>query len=120
MAKNIVGKIENIVELRKLIGITMLITILVTSSTGCSPRHDSEADLVLTGGHVYTLNWPQPDKSGKTDENAPYSDAGWHADAEAVAISDGIIVAVGTNKEIQSLISKIDLRFLSTGIKMMF
>ncbi len=95
---------ENLMEIGRSISITILTAILVASSTGCSNREGREADLVLTGGNVYTLNWPRPDDSGKTSEHAPYSIAGWSADAEAIAIRDGNIIAIGSDEEIQSLI----------------
>jgi len=53
------------------------------------------ADLVLVNGHVYTLNWDEPDAQGRPAADAPHSASGWHPDADAIAIRDGHIVFVG-------------------------
>lgn len=68
-------------------------------SGGC--RYDPEpgADLVLINGRVYTLAWGEPSVDGAVAANAPHDDSGWHQDAEAVAITDGRIVFVGSTVE---------------------
>ena len=68
-------------------------------SGGC--RYDPEpgADLVLINGRVYTLAWGEPSVDGGVAANAPHDDSGWHPDAEAVAITDGRIVFVGSTVE---------------------
>ena len=61
------------------------------------------ADLLLTGGRVYTLDWGEPDLGGRPAPDAPFSEAeGWHPDAEAVAVRDGRIVFVGSSGEAEA------------------
>jgi Amidohydrolase family len=53
------------------------------------------ADLLLTGGRVYTFAWDEPALDGTPAANAPRSAAGFRPDAEAVAIrGDRIVIAV--------------------------
>ncbi len=62
------------------------------------------ADLILTHGRVYTLNWSEPDAEGNPGSDAPFDlESGWHPDAEAVAIRDGQIVYVGTSAGAEGL-----------------
>lgn len=62
-------------------------------------------DLILTGGRVYTFAWPDPNAEGRPAASAPYdaSEGGWQPDGEAVAIRDGLILAVGSAAEIAAL-----------------
>ena len=60
---------------------------------GCAPR--PAADLLLVGGRVYTLSWPDPDGEGRPNAAAPFDAAGWRPDAEAIAIGNGRILFVG-------------------------
>ncbi|MCP3956939.1 MAG: amidohydrolase family protein [bacterium] len=53
------------------------------------------ADLVITHGRVYTFAWGEPAADGTPAADAPRNGDGWHPDAEAVAIRDGLIVFVG-------------------------
>jgi hypothetical protein len=63
----------------------------------CQPSAPAPADLLLTGGRVYTLDWPDPDREGRPDPAAPWSaEEGWQPDAEALAVRDGRIAFVGT------------------------
>lgn len=82
--------------------------ILVAVATLClaacapDPADVSEAggaDLILTNGRVYTLRWDEPAPDGTVDAAAPRSDTGWHPDAEAVAISGGEILFVGSTRD---------------------
>jgi imidazolonepropionase-like amidohydrolase len=54
------------------------------------------ADVILTGGRVYTLSWPDPDGTGRPSRDAPYSADGWQPDAEALAIIGDRIIAAGS------------------------
>jgi hypothetical protein len=60
------------------------------------------ADLLLVGGHVYTLAWDDPAPDGTPAANAPRSAAGLRPDAEAVAIRGDRIVFVGSAGEAQA------------------
>lgn len=65
------------------------------SITGCDSGAES-ADLILTNAQVYSLDWGEPDAEGHPAPDAPFDPAtGWHPDAAAVAIQDGVIVFVG-------------------------
>lgn len=73
------------------------------SMAACSGRSEP-ADLVLIGGRVYTLDWPEPAPDGSPSPGAPYDDnRGWRPQAEALAIRDGHIVQIGTTDEILEL-----------------
>jgi hypothetical protein len=63
-------------------------------------RTEPPADLLLTNARVYTMSWPDPDGEGRPAPAAPHDDGGWHPDAEAVAIRDGTIVAVGSAADV--------------------
>jgi len=56
------------------------------------------ADLILTDARVYTLHWGEPALDGKPAPDAPITNGKWHPDAAAVAIRDGKIVYVGSDK----------------------
>jgi predicted amidohydrolase YtcJ len=60
----------------------------------------NSADLILLNGNVYTFTWDEPSLDGTPAEDAPHDADGWHPDAQAVAIRDGTIVAVGSNDEV--------------------
>ena len=63
----------------------------------------ASADLLLTNARVYTLTWTEPDANGAPALDAPYSGPeGWHPDAEAVAIRDGLILFTGSAKEAEA------------------
>ena len=63
------------------------------------------ADLVITGGAVYTFDWPDPDAEGRPDAAAPFDEErGWFPDASAIAVQDGRILAVGSEADIRPLI----------------
>jgi predicted amidohydrolase YtcJ len=57
------------------------------------------ADLILTHGRVYTLRWHDPAGDGTPAADAPRDARGWHPDAEAIAMRDGRIVFVGSDRD---------------------
>lgn len=59
----------------------------------CGSEH---ADLILTNAGIYTLSWDDPDPEGNPASDAPYADGAWTPDANAVALKDGFILAVGS------------------------
>ena len=63
------------------------------------PRGEETADLIVTGGRVYTLSWDEPSPDGTPSAAAPRGPEGWRPDAEAVAIREGKILYVGTAAE---------------------
>ena len=72
--------------------------ILTVALSCAAPESESGfADLLLTNGHVYTLDWAEPDAQGSPAPDAPFDvEIGWHPDAEAVALKDGQILFVGS------------------------
>jgi predicted amidohydrolase YtcJ len=60
------------------------------------------ADLLLTGGRVYTLSWDEPATDGTPAANAPRAAGAFHPDAEAIAIRGDRIVFVGTDRDAQA------------------
>ena len=69
------------------------------SSTREEAADSAAADLVVTHGRVYTLAWGEPAADGTPATGAPHDTGGWHPDAEAVAIKDGVIVFVGRTEK---------------------
>ena len=73
---------------------------LLVSAAACAPPAPKEiADLLVTGGRVYTLSWDEPALDGTPSPSAPRAADGWRPDAEAVAVKDGKILYVGTAEE---------------------
>ncbi len=76
----------------------VLLLILLLCSAACSSGGPAEtADVILTNGRIYTLSWGEPDREGRPAVDAPHDAAGWHADAEAIAIKGDRILWVGQN-----------------------
>src|SRR5262245_59918051 len=68
--------------------------------SGCRNAASGEsADILLTGGKVYTCNWDDPATDGAVAKNAPHSSAGWKPDAEAIAVRGSRIIFVGSSRE---------------------
>lgn len=57
------------------------------------------ADLILENGRLYSMSWSEPSTEGNPAADAPYADGAWSPDAQAIAIKDGVILAVGTTSE---------------------
>ncbi len=85
----------------------VILSILLAACTTSDDILDQKngADMVLTGGNVYTLNWEAPDLDGSTSGAAPFRNGKWQADAQAIAITDGKIVFVGADTDMQTYIS---------------
>ncbi|MDN5201460.1 amidohydrolase [Fulvivirgaceae bacterium BMA10] len=60
-----------------------------------------KADTILTNGRIYTFSWPDPSTNGTPSNLAPYTNGRWKHDAEALAIKEGKIIFVGSDKEVQ-------------------
>lgn len=74
---------------------------VASAAIGCGPVAPVEpADLILDHGRVYTFAWGEPNLEGEPAAGAPHDAAGWHPDAEAIAVKDGRIAAIGTSTEI--------------------
>jgi len=86
--------------MRSLVRVSSLLIICGLLLSGCS--HDARnesADLLLTGGKVYTFNWDDPAADGAPAKNAPYSSAVWKPDAEAIAVRGSRIIFVGSSRD---------------------
>lgn len=75
-----------------------IVVLMASVLPGCTPEsaHEGMADLILTNARVYTLAWSDPDMEGVPATDAPFADGVWTPDAEAVALKDGLILAVGS------------------------
>jgi predicted amidohydrolase YtcJ len=73
--------------------------VLLLLAPGCARQAEESADLLIINGRVYTFTWGEPDLEGVPAADAPHTEAGWQADAEAVAVKDGQIIFVGSQKE---------------------
>lgn len=62
----------------------------------------SPADTLLVNGRVYTFAWDEPAVDGTPAAGAPHGPDGWRPDAEALAVSGGRIVFVGTSKDAEA------------------
>ena len=95
--------------------IALLSIILVTACAPEANKQTEEAavttkqsqsvdvDRILFNGNVYTFSWQGPDKKGVPSSGAPYQSSIWSNDAQAIAINDGKIIAVGDNDKIKAL-----------------
>jgi predicted amidohydrolase YtcJ len=82
----------------------VLLFLLVFTLISCS--NNRTADTVILNAKVYTLSWNDPSLDGVPAKNAPFENNRWIFDAEAIAIKDHKIVAVGTHDEIQQFKSE--------------
>jgi predicted amidohydrolase YtcJ len=97
-------------------GITtgLVVSLLALIMTGCGreegrddgPRPASQAfaDLVILNGNIYTFSWDEPAADGTPAANAPRTESGWQADAEALAVSAGRITHVGSREAVSDLV----------------
>lgn len=67
-------------------------------AAACAGR-PAPADLLLTHARVYSLAWGEPGRDGAPAADAPHDSAGWHPDAEAVAVRGDRIVFVGSLRD---------------------
>ncbi len=81
-------------------GLFFVLVVVVT--TGCPYNPEPGADLLLVNGGVYTFTWGEPSPDGAIAADAPHDDAGWRPDAEALAVSDGRIVYVGSSADAEA------------------
>jgi predicted amidohydrolase YtcJ len=99
--------IRKICSLYNLSIIALLITLLGCDQQGDVNQTSSSqnmADLILENGKVYSFSWGEPSVEGIPSADAPYSDGHWTPDGQAIAIKDGIILAVGSNETISKYI----------------
>jgi predicted amidohydrolase YtcJ len=81
----------------------LLASIFLLILISCAKQRNSNAaDTVILNAKVYTLSWDDPSLEGIPAENAPFDNNRWSFDAEAIALKDQKILAVGTNEEIKT------------------
>jgi predicted amidohydrolase YtcJ len=81
--------------------------VLMVAACDTSPNTSGPvADLVLTGGKVYSLNWSDPNLDGQPSSDAPFSNGNWSPDASAIAIKNGLILGLGSDDEMSSFIGE--------------
>jgi predicted amidohydrolase YtcJ len=78
--------------------------LLALSLAACSPdpqavSEEGGADLILTNGRVYTLDWDEPTPDGTPAPGAPRTETGWQPDAEAVVTRGNEILFTGSTSE---------------------
>ncbi|HPF47455.1 MAG: amidohydrolase [Alphaproteobacteria bacterium] len=59
------------------------------------------ADTILMNGKVYSFSWDEPSIEGLPANDAPVKDGNWMPDAQAVAIKEGVIIALGSNQDVE-------------------
>ncbi|MDE0753660.1 MAG: amidohydrolase [Woeseiaceae bacterium] len=86
---------------------SLVLTITAALLASCQkPATIDGADLILTNARVYSLNWSDPDTQGMPAPDAPFIDGTWTPDASAIAIRDGLIVALGSDSDLVSFASE--------------
>lgn len=75
------------------------IAALALLAAGCGTDN---ADILFINANVYTMSWGDPDWEGNPAADAPFADDRWSPDAEAVAVKEGLILAVGSAAEVES------------------
>lgn len=84
------------------IGIVLLLWGTMMAIAACRREARIEpAETLLVNGRVYTLSWGEPGLDGSPASDAPHDSAGWHPDAEAVAVRGGKIIFAGSGREAQ-------------------
>ena len=94
---------------RNFILFSIFLTISACSDTqddNQAKAEDSGPDKIFIGGNIFTFDWPAPNSDGVPHKNAPFVSGKWQPDAEAVAVKDGFITAVGKAEEL--LLTKSD------------
>ncbi len=82
-----------------------VLALLAACGNDAPTAQTGSADTILTNARVYTLSWDDPDREGNPAANAPFANGSWQPDAEAVALRDGKILAVGAATDIVRLAS---------------
>jgi len=81
----------------------LFLPFLLLFSNCQSPSIDA-ADTIIINAQVYTLSWDDPDTDGTPAANAPFKNDVWQADAQAIAMKNGLIQFVGSNEDAKTFI----------------
>lgn len=83
--------------MRRLFLLGVAVTVLA-----CGGR-SRPADLIILGGNIYSLRWPEPDRGGNPARESPRGPNGWQPDVEAIAIIDDRVIATGNRQDIDRM-----------------
>jgi len=89
-------KSEEKMKIIKKFNLAVLILLIVSCSS--DEKEQSDIDIILTNGRVYTMQWNEPEVDGTLSNEAPNKD-GWSPDASAVVIEGNTIAFVGSTIE---------------------
>ena len=78
----------------------VVLSLLCACAPPTPPR--AAADVVLVNARAYTMSWPDPALDGTPAGHAPHGASGWTPDAQAVALSGGKIMLVGTREMVEA------------------
>ncbi|MCP5381317.1 MAG: amidohydrolase [Kordiimonadaceae bacterium] len=88
----------------KKIALTFLLVFVIgceQQSTELNKTETEIAESILMNGKIYSFSWGEPSIEGMPAGDAPIKDGNWQPDAQAVAIKDGIILAIGSDLDME-------------------
>lgn len=99
------NKAQSIVSRKSLrfFGLGVLISLQACSQDAEPPELSAAPQTIISNAQIYTFAWDEPDGEGIPADSAPQNGGRWQADAQALAITDGIISAMGNNDEVLAL-----------------
>ncbi len=74
----------------------LFITLTACGSENKAIQGTEIADMVLENGNLYSFSWGGPSPEGVPSDSAPYENGRWIPDAQAIAIKNGTIMAIGS------------------------
>ncbi|MEM7358351.1 MAG: amidohydrolase [Pseudomonadota bacterium] len=81
--------------MRRLITPLVLLSLVSLAFANTAFSKETQADILLTNGKVYSLDWDEPGLDGTPAENAPVNNDQWQPDASSIAIKAAEILYVG-------------------------
>jgi predicted amidohydrolase YtcJ len=91
----------------RLVALFLALLSLVSCTEDSATSQTAEApDTIITQARIYSFAWQEPSGEGLPAPDAPLNNDGdWQPDAEAIAITGGVITAIGSHDEILTLAS---------------
>jgi hypothetical protein len=91
------SKAQSIVSRKSLcfFGLGVLISLQACSQDAEPPELSAAPQTIISNAQIYTFAWDEPNGEGIPAESAPEGEGRWQADAQALAITDGVISANG-------------------------